>query len=462
MVNKKIFLSVFVLAILFSSMFFVSAKLEIKKQIITETVIPEFENLAVFDLEITNLGDSDTFLVYSLAGVKVEEQEFYLYSFGKKTLTVSVYPEDSILEKEVVYPFVLKIRAEKTGEITQEILTVRILTLDKALTVGVDNIYFEDTEARVFIKNNADIPIENINSRIYSSFFDFEEDFNLESNERKDFVVSLDKEKTKMLQAGTYAVLADIVVNQDEAKLEGSFKFEEKLILETRESKEGFFINKYRIEKENLGNLPIVTDVVIRKNIISRLFTNFNAEPVEARREGFSVFYTFRKEVLPGTTFELVTTTNYIYPLLALIILIVLLRVLFVYTSSQIKIGKHARFVKTKGGEFALQISLVVKANKFVERISLFDKLPYSVRLHKEFRGEAPKRIDEQSKRIEWYIENLQAGEERVYNYIIFSKVAPFGKFELPSAKAVYEREGKIKEAVSNRVYFIHEGVKSD
>jgi hypothetical protein len=462
MVNKKTFLTIFTLMILLSSMFFVSAKLEIKKQIVTETIIPEFENSAVFILDITNLGSYDKFIVYSLAGVKVEEQEFYLTPFGEKTLTVNVYPEESVLREEVIYPFVLKIKAEASGEITQEILTVRILKLNKALSVSANTVYFDDNEAVIYIKNNADIDIENIDARIYSSFFDFEESFSLKSKGQEGFVVSLDKEKTKMLQAGTYAILADIEVDDKQAKLEGAFKFEEKSILETRESREGFFINKYKIEKENSGNLPIVTEVIVKKNIISRLFTNFNEEPIEVEREGFSVLYTFSKEVLPGTTFSLVTTTNYVYPFFVIIILLVLLRILLVYTSSQIKISKHARFVRTKGGEFALQISLVVKAKKFVERISLFDKLPYSVKLHKEFKGEMPKRIDEQNKRIEWYIENLQAGEERVYNYIIFSKVAPFGKFELPSAKAVYEREGRIKEAISNRVYFIHEGIKNE
>lgn len=457
--RQKNLLILFAFCFLIMSIALVSAKLEIKKQVITETVIPEFGNPAKFVLNIINLGDYDTFTIYSLAGVKIEEQNFTLASFGEKTLTVTVYPEESVLKQEIIYPFVLKIKAEKTGEITQEILTVKILTLDKALSVGCDNIYFDDKEAKVYIKNNADVNIDNVKARIYSSFFDIEKSFNITSNGKEEFIVTLDKEKTKLLQAGTYAILADIDVEGYKANLKGAFKFEEKSILETRESRKGFFINKYIIEKENLGNTPVVTEISVKKNIISRLFTNFNEEPVNIERKGFFVIYTFRKEVLPGTTFDLVTTTNYIFPIIVIIILLILLRILFVYNSSQIKIYKKARFVKTKGGEFALQISLIVKANKFVENISLFDKIPYNVNLYKEFKGEMPRKIDELNKRIEWYINNLQAGEERIYNYIIFSKVAPFGKFELPPAKAVYEREGRIKESVSNRVYFIYEGV---
>jgi hypothetical protein len=459
MVNKKTILSIFALSILLCSILLVSAKLEITKTVVTESVIPEFKNSAVFILNITNLGDYDTFTVYSLAGVQIAEQNFSLAPFGKKTITVNVYPEESVLEKEVIYPFVLKIKADKTGEITQEILTVKILTLDKALSVGCDNIYFGDTQAKVYIKNNADVDITNVKARMYSSFFDIEKDFNIASSGKEYFTVTLDKEKIKTLQAGTYAVLADIKVAGNDAKSEGAFKFEEKSILETRESRNGFFINKYTIEKENSGNTPVMTEVTVKKNIISRLFTNFNEEPVSVERNGFFVLYTFNKEVLPGTTFKLVTTTNYVFPFIAIIILLILLRVFLVYNSSQVRIHKQAKFVKTKGGEFALQVSLKVKSDKFVENISLFDKIPYSVKLYKEFKGEAPKKIDEQNKRIEWSIGTLQAGEERVFTYIIFSKVAPFGKFELPPAKAVYERDGRIKEAVSNKVFFIHEGV---
>jgi len=456
---KKTILTLFTLTLLLLSITAVSAKLEIKQAIVTATVIPEFKNPAVFILNVTNLGDYDTFLVYSLAGVKVAEQNFSLAPLGKKILTVSVYPEEGVLKTETLYPFVLKIKAEKSGEITQEILTVRILTLDKALSPGGNNIYFEDTQAKVYLRNNADVAINNVTARIYSSFFDFSKTLDMKSNGKEEFTITLDKDKIKTLQAGTYTILADIEVNGNKAKSEGAFKFEEKSILETRESRNGFFINKYVIEKENSGNLPVVTEVAIKKNVISRLFTNFNAEPVNVERKGFSVIYTFQKEVLPGTTYTLVTTTNYVYPFIAIIILLILLRILLVYNSAHIKIHKQVRFVKTKGGEFALQISLVVKSSKFVENISLFDKIPYSVKLYKEFRGEMPRKIDDINKRIEWHIDTLQAGEERVYNYIIFSKVAPFGKFELPPAKAVYERDGRIKEAISNRVYFIHEGV---
>ncbi|MEM3405840.1 MAG: hypothetical protein QW117_02630 [Candidatus Pacearchaeota archaeon] len=454
--KRNFFLTFFSLIIILFSINLSLAKIEIKKQTITESVIKEFNNPAVFSIEITNLDGYDTFYVYSLAGVNFEEKKFDLSPLEKKTLTLNIYPTESVLEKETIYPFVLKIKSLTKNEIKEEILNIKIFTLDRALILSVNNIYLDDNQARIYIKNNADIPINNINARIYSSFFDFEKKFDLKPLETKEFIVPLDKEKIKVLQAGIYTVLAEVSVEENKFILKNSFKFEEKSILETREHKEGFLIKKYKIEKENLGNTPIVTEIIMKKDILSRLFTTFNADPSQVKREGFFIYYTFKKEVLPSTIFNVTATTNYIYLIIIVIILIILLRILFVYSSSQIILRKNVKYVKTKGGEFALQIKLSVRAKKFVERITIFDKLPYSFNLFKELKGEMPKRIDEQNKRIEWYIESLQPGEERVYSYIIFNRIAPVGKFELPPAKAIYEREGRIKEAISNKTFFVH------
>jgi hypothetical protein len=58
---------------------------------------------------------------------------------------------------------------------------------------------------------------------------------------------------------------------------------------------------------------------------------------------------------------------------------------------------------------------------------------------------------------LEWDIDSLQPEEERIFSYIIYSKVAPIGKFELPTATAIFEKDGKIHEAESNRVFFLTE-----
>ncbi|GAI15114.1 unnamed protein product, partial [marine sediment metagenome] len=64
--------------------------------------------------------------------------------------------------------------------------------------------------------------------------------------------------------------------------------------------------------------------------------------------------------------------------------------------------------------------------------------------------------------RLEWNYEKLEAGETRLLTYIVYSKVGVIGKFALPSTTAVYEKEGKIHEAVSNKAFFVAEQREKD
>jgi hypothetical protein len=81
--------------------------------------------------------------------------------------------------------------------------------------------------------------------------------------------------------------------------------------------------------------------------------------------------------------------------------------------------------------------------------------------LYEKF-GIRPDKIDAATKRLFWNIERLNSGEERVYSYIIYSKLNVVGRFELPSATAIYQREGKTEQVLSNRTFFVAETSRSD
>jgi len=44
--------------------------------------------------------------------------------------------------------------------------------------------------------------------------------------------------------------------------------------------------------------------------------------------------------------------------------------------------------------------------------------------------------------------------------YIIYSKVGVLGRFALPTATAIYEKEGNIHETESNKAFFMAEQVR--
>ena len=141
-----------------------------------------------------------------------------------------------------------------------------------------------------------------------------------------------------------------------------------------------------------------------------------------------------------------------------IIIIILLITGLIIIIKRSIEtdllLRKHVSFIKTKGGEFALKVRVHVKAKKHADNIQIIDRLPGMTKLFERF-GSKPDKIDLATGRLFFNIPHLNAGEERVFSYIIFSKVAVVGRFELPAAMAIYEKDGKTLEVNSNRAFFV-------
>jgi hypothetical protein len=125
-------------------------------------------------------------------------------------------------------------------------------------------------------------------------------------------------------------------------------------------------------------------------------------------------------------------------------------------------VKKTVQQVRTRGGEFALRVNLKVKARDYVEKIRIVDRIPSMVKLFDQYGLTKPDRIDERLKMLEWNVSGMSAGEERVFSYIVYSKIGVVGKFELPQAGAIYEYLGKIRESTSNAAYFINNGAAKE
>ena len=200
-----------------------------------------------------------------------------------------------------------------------------------------------------------------------------------------------------------------------------------------------------------------------KRNIFSRLFTSFNIEPTIIDRKGFTIEYTWLKEKLnPTETFTIKTKTNYIFPFLIIIVIILAFLGFKRLAETKIEIKKSVHHVKTKNDEFALKITLSLKAKKNIENVTIIDKVPAIVKIYKKFGMAKPDKIDAESRRIHWNIGDLNAGEERIFTYIVYSKVGVVGKFSLPSALAVFEKDGQIHETESNKVFFMSDQIKGD
>jgi hypothetical protein len=257
--------------------------------------------------------------------------------------------------------------------------------------------------------------------------------------------------------AGFYTMNAEIKIDDEKAKVEGIIKFVEKDLVTTTKQDYGIIISTKIITKANEGNILTTSETVIRKNILSRLFTTFNPEPDIVEREDTRIYYTWQRQIKPGESLEIVVKTNWLFPLLLILLIVTIVVLVKQSSKTNLVLKKRVSFIRTKGGEFALKVTLLASAKKYIEKVNIIDKLPGLVKVYERFGVEKPRRIDEKNRRIEWNFEKLEPGESKLLSYIIYSKVGVIGKFELPSARAIFEKDNKLEETKSNRTFFIAE-----
>jgi len=438
-----------------------AAGISIEKHSEKEVMILDLDQPAKFNLSITNNDHSDFFLIYAFFGAGLEPTErIYIEKGQTKNLEVKVLPR-SDWDIKGLTSFNYYIQGKSTPEVENK-LTVNIINLKDAFTIGAADLDPESNSIQVYIENKVNFNFEDLNVKFNSPFFDLEENLDLKPNERKSYEVKLDQADYNKLSAGYYTLTADIKTNKTRANVEGKINFVEKKIVETSSRNYGLVINSKIISKTNKGNALEETQTIIKKNLISRLFTSFSPEPTNVDRQGGKIYYTWDQEIEPGESEEIIVRTNWLLPFLIILLLIGVVILTKKTTNRNLEVRKRISFVKAKGGEFALKVTIILGAKKHMERVRLIDRLPPLVKMYERFGGEEPSRIDKSKKKLEWDFENIGAGEKRVVSYIVYSRVGVLGRFALPSAIAIFERDGKVKEVSSNKAFFLSQQKKDE
>jgi len=420
-----------------------------------EVLIVEFNNPIVFDLNITNLGGSGDFEFFNLLGFTMSPERISIRQGETKEIQLEIVSLAPIDERGF-YTITYYIKADDASMV-QETLTFKIIGLKDAFVVGSSDVDPESNSIEIFIRNAEKFDFGNMDATFSSPFFNIQKSFSMGSKETKNFIVQLNSDDFNELIAGFYTLTAKVNVDGEEANVEGIIEFVEKNIVTTTKRNFGFLITTKIIEKKNEGNTIERSETVIKKNIISRLFASFNPEPDFVEREGTSIYYTWDQEIMPGETLEIIVKTNWIFPFLIILFVVAIVVLTKKYSETNLVLKKKVSFVKAKGGEFALKVSISINAKNYVERVNVIDKIPLLVEIYERFGGDQPSRIDKKNRRLEWNFEKLEAGETRILSYIVYSKVGVLGKFALPTATAVYEKEGEIHESESNRAFFVAE-----
>jgi len=450
------FLAIFIISISIACA--LAANIDVSKKIVSDVVISELNEPAIFNFSITNRGSNDNFEIYSLVGVDFTPRgTFNIPSGETREIEARAYLEDQLKYRAGLVNFDYKIKGQGS-EIYTDTLTINVVNFKDAISIGSENVEVGDNEVKIIVKNNFNFYFPELKAKFSSPFFkDFEQTFSLLPLESKEIKASADKAKVLGLSAGKYLISGEIEAGGVKEDFTGTINFVEKSGLVVSEKNSGIIFRENLIEKTNEGNIPTLSEINVKKDIISRLFTQFNPEPTQVYRKGLMVYYSWNKELKPGDSLAVKVNTNYLYPLLIVAIIILLAYIVFIYTSSALVVRKKVGFVRAKGGEFALKVSIFVSSRKFVEKISIVDRFPGIVKIYERFGAFPPDRVDELNRRLTWNIESLQPGEERIFSYIVYSKVGVIGKFELPPTVAVYEKDGKISETRSNKAFFMNE-----
>jgi hypothetical protein len=450
---KALFLifTIFFIIIGFAS----SIDLEITKKSLNEVMIYEFQNPVNFEIEIENLGNSDNFMIYNLVSFEISPEKFFIEENSKKNINFTITPLAKI-ESKGPFSFSYYIRGGDKSEIKKNFV-FRIVKLEDAFDITSYDLDIDNDKLNVYLKNNINYNFENIKINFNSAFFNFSDEICLKPYEKKNFEIKLNKEDIDKLLAGFYTLDANLKIENFEVFLNSLIEFSEIDSLIKTKTKKGFVIKTEIIKQENRGNIIKNSTVSIQKNIFSRLFTSFVPEPDIVNREGFLIYYTWNFDINPGEELEIYVKTNWLIPFLVIVLIVFIIIFSKKYTQTDLTLRKKVSFVKTKGGEFALKVSILVDSVRYIEKVNIIDKLPPLVKVYEKFGSEIPSKVDEKVKRIEWNFEKLEAGEKRILNYIVYSKLGVLGRFALPSSTAIYEKEGKIKEVYSNRAFFVSE-----
>jgi hypothetical protein len=454
---KKVYPIILIVSILLLTSMISAINLEVSTNPVSDAVITDFNEPAVFDMTIKNLGDTENFQVYSLVGVDFYPQDpFLITNQETKKVELKVMPQDYVKLRKGYFVFEYNIKNSKS-EVQKEKLIINILDLKDAVQIIPKDINPKSENIDITIKNTAMYDLRDVKIKMSSPFFSTEETIPLKQFASQEISIPLDKEKLRTYEAGTYTIKADIQAKDKTTSKEIPLQYLEEENIKTTESTTGLIIRDYSVTKENQGNIKKTVSVTANKNVISYLFTTFDNAPSQTRISGLAVIYSWEKELTPGQALSLTMTTNWLYPLIILIIIILAGYIIIKYIEKDVSLRKNVSYVKTKGGEFALKVTIRIKAKKTLTNIKITDTLPHLVNLYEKYGAIAPDKVDMTHRKIEWSLESLESGQEKLFSYIIYSKVGVIGKFELPNAHANFEISGKRKSMFSNKAIYMNE-----
>ena len=456
MAKKVILTEVLCIALILLSLSFVSAALSVEKRDRGSVIIAELDNPAVFNFLITNDAPTENAELYSLLDITLTPRGVFEIPDGASSLDVQVFLPKSV-RRNVRGPYVFEyqIKGDRSG-IFKDALTLSIVPLKDALTIEPASFKPNSQAVNITVKNQQNTHFNNFSLLLSSDFFTSRHSLSLKPYENATLSVPLDKAKITKRTAGSYLVTASLQLEDARTEIEGTLMYLEQRNIAANTTITGALIRQTTVTRTNTGNVPVADTITFSRDILTRLFTTHSITPLTANRNALAVKYEWQRELKPGESWSVTSTTNYTFPFILLVLLIALVVLIYRTTSTTVVVHKRVSPVKTRGGQFALKVQLSIRARRTLSNVRLTDTVPAMTKLYERF-GTKPDKIDAATRRISWHIPHLHRGEERVVSYIIYSNVVVLGRVELAPATVTYEHNNAVHQAFSNRAFFISE-----
>lgn len=456
MTKKVTLAAVLCIAFMFFSLSLASAALSVEKRDRGSVIIAELDNPAAFNFLITNDGPAENAEIYSLLDITLTPRGMFEIPDGTSSLDVQVFlPKNIRRTVHGAYIFEYQLKGDRSG-IFKDTLTLTIVPLKDALALEPASFKPGAQAVNITVRNQQNTHLRNLSLLLTSDFFSSRHSLSLQPYENVTLSVPLDKAKIAKRTAGTYIITAALGLEDARTEIEGTLTYLEQRNIAVNTTITGALIRQTTVTRTNHGNIPVADTITLSRDVLTRLFTAHSIAPLTANRNALAVKYEWQRELKPGESWSVTSTTNYTFPFILLILLIALSVLIYRTASTVVVVRKRVSPVKTRGGQFALKVQLSIRARRTLSNLRLTDAVPAMTKLYEHF-GTKPDKIDASTRRISWHIPHLHSGEERVVSYIIYSNVAVLGRIELASAMLTYEHNNAVHQAFSNRAFFITE-----
>ncbi len=399
------------------------------KDAITET------QPAVFSFILTN---NDANVYYELFSLNTDftflEETLFIPSGRSITKEIQIFPKTT---KSGVYDVTIFVRNQQTRDAREIPVRIRLVTLRDSLAMFVEPsvLRVSDDELTFVVKNRADNNLENLKLETSSPIFSKDFEFSIVAKEEQRFTIPIDLKNAeggehsisvKGYQNGVLTFERDVPYN-----LEEIYDFDQS------RSITGFLVREKKLTYDNAGNTREEVDIEEDMNFLEKVFSYFSDEPT-FRTEAGALKATWNLEIEPYTKEEVIVKTNYLLPLIMLILIVGGFALTVRYQGKGIIVTKTAARAKSNRGS-AFKVTIRVKNRKdAIREVKIRDNIPSisGAKVHEKFDFVKPAKIGENF--VEWHLPLLQGGEERVFTYHIVSESEVPGIVQFPSTHVNY------------------------